>query len=415
MTKTNVTEKKNKFNFNCKAVILTYKEHIEIKKFKFLCENENTHKLIYETGSTGYVHCHLLIMFKKKIHTRDCRFFDIGNIHPNIKKVCTKKHWCNAAKYEEASKKEGTIYKISSDTLTGNEYVWLGSVRDIIQSCKTWNDVVNHENEYLEGVLQKYLNWAREVFKAKPRPNLTKDAVLRAWQNQLVKQLSKQNDRKIKWVYDPTGGNGKSFLTNFLLDNKNAFFCNNGKLSDVAYAYNNEPLVIFDLPRSTVDTDGKDWTPYRCMECFKDGRLFSSKYQSCIKRFKSCAVVVFANFLPDRSKLSADRWDVVDLNTGTLSAHKFGLVPGVLNIRGTPDLVKEPVQKKRKLNKSGEGQLPSVGGCFAPACGCAFTSRLLTHKNLNPNVLKKKINKDNLSSDSDSDGNTFTIPIIYEN
>lgn len=46
------------------------------------------------------------------------------------------------------------------------------------------------------------------------------------------------------------------------------------------------------------------------IESFKNGLFFSPKYDTCTKTFKSAKVVVFANWAPDKTKLSADRWDV---------------------------------------------------------------------------------------------------------
>ena len=49
------------------------------------------------------------------------------------------------------------------------------------------------------------------------------------------------------------------------------------------------------------------------MENLKDGRLFSEKYEPRIKRFKPPHKFVFANRWPDFSKLSLDRWVLMDL------------------------------------------------------------------------------------------------------
>lgn len=36
-----------------------------------------------------------------------------------------------------------------------------------------------------------------------------------------------------------------------------------------------------------------------------------------MKRFKKCKVIVFSNELPDKKKLTADRWNIIDLNPGS--------------------------------------------------------------------------------------------------
>jgi len=83
-----------------------------------------------------------------------------------------------------------------------------------------------------------------------------------------------------------------------------------GKVADLAHAYKYEPVVVFDLSRTQAD---KLDAVYMAIENFKNGRIFSPKYDSHNKVFASTHVVVFANYPPDRSKLSEDRWKVVEL------------------------------------------------------------------------------------------------------
>jgi len=40
----------------------------------------------------------------------------------------------------------------------------------------------------------------------------------------------------------------------------------------------------------------------------KDGVVFSGKYEGGARLFPPPHVIIFANFLPDFTKLSADRW-----------------------------------------------------------------------------------------------------------
>ncbi len=71
--------------------------------------------------------------------------------------------------------------------------------------------------------------------------------------------------------------------------------------------------MVFDFAR-----DQEERFPYKLLEDFKNRRIFSTKYQSVMKRAISCKLIVFANFEPDKSKLSVDRWDVHHLNFNPL-------------------------------------------------------------------------------------------------
>lgn len=135
-----------------------------------------------------------------------------------------------------------------------------------------------------------------------------REAVLRPWQSQIRDLVTVDPDpRHVYWVYDTEGNKGKSFLTDFLIAFHNAVVFTHGKVCDISHTYNYEPVVIFDLARSQEDKlDGV----YMAIECFKNGRIFSPKYDSHTKVFKVPHVIVFSNFAPDKTKLSADRWKV---------------------------------------------------------------------------------------------------------
>nr|KAG5709282.1 hypothetical protein BaRGS_018034 [Batillaria attramentaria] len=79
----------------------------------------------------------------------------------------------------------------------------------------------------------------------------------------------------------------------------------NGKSTDTKHAYSGERIVIFNLTRSQ-----EDHINYEIIESIKNVIIFSPKYESGMKIFEPPHVVVFANFSPNLSKLSQDRWDI---------------------------------------------------------------------------------------------------------
>ena len=96
-------------------------------------------------------------------------------------------------------------------------------------------------------------------------------------------------------------------MSGYLQTHHNAFIVSGGKVADIAHVYNEEPIVIFDLPRTMADHCDHI---YSMIEKFKDGCIFSVKYESRTKVFDVPHVIVFANFEPDLSKLSNDRCQV---------------------------------------------------------------------------------------------------------
>lgn len=129
------------------------------------------------------------------------------------------------------------------------------------------------------------------------------------WQTELVSYLAMEpNPRKVRWYYDAAGASGKSFFAaNY--DAAKSYVVTGGRHADIYVSYYYEPVVFFDLARSAIDK-----VPYEVMENFKNGYFLSTKYQVKRMRFNIPHVIVFANFEPDRTQLSADRWDVHVIN-----------------------------------------------------------------------------------------------------
>lgn len=322
---------KCKFRFRCSYLLLTYATHIGVKELikciteQYKIKYKIKYKIAHESGDSehDYLHTHILIYFvnSKRIDWTNARKFDYKGIHPQWKPIKTKEHWDNCVKYLD---KENCV----DDNLDGNEYPlndgFSNNLIENIQKHRTFFSVIN-DKEISYEICNK-MTWARCVWNARPKPNLSKDLILNEFQEYCYECLLKQENHQVLWVYDKEGQRkdiGKSTLTNWLIDCKDAFFCSGGAMKDIACAYQYEDIVVFDLQR-----DGENFIPYRAMESFKDGRIFSPKYVSHRKRFKVPAVVIFANFMPEISKLSYKRWVIWDVS-------KYPKTPiGSLNIIG---------------------------------------------------------------------------------
>lgn len=88
-------EKKKEFRFQSQTIFLTYpKCNLErstiLEELKKKVDLEN-YLIATEKHLDGTDHIHAYLKLKKKLHTRDERFFDINSFHPNIQSVRSPK------------------------------------------------------------------------------------------------------------------------------------------------------------------------------------------------------------------------------------------------------------------------------------------------------------------------------------
>jgi hypothetical protein len=102
-------------------------------------------------------------------------------------------------------------------------------------------------------------------------------AVFRPWQEELITYISDPiHSRQVLWYFfDEAGNTGKSWMASYLSSTAGAFVITNGKLADIAHAYNNETTIIIDLSRTQAD---KRDHIYSLMQSFKNGRIFSPNF-----------------------------------------------------------------------------------------------------------------------------------------
>jgi len=147
---------------------------------------------------------------------------------------------------------------------------------------------------------------------------LMKREFLREEQLEIVDMFKDYEDpvfgRKIYWFWEPTGNWGKSVVATHMIDFEDAIeVC--GAAKDVfcgvalALATKDIKTVIFDVPRESLK-----YVQYQAIECLKNGKFFSGKYESGMVRFNKPHVVVFANAPPDVTAMSLDRWVIEELS-----------------------------------------------------------------------------------------------------
>lgn len=132
------------------------------------------------------------------------------------------------------------------------------------------------------------------------------------WQLNILNMIKNPPDkRKIYWYWSKLGSVGKTTLAKHICLNNNKALYVNGNCKDILYAAakNKPEIVIFGIPR-----DKENYVSYNAIESLKDGIYFSSKYESDMVIMKSPHIIIMANFEPDMSKLSIDRWEVINVD-----------------------------------------------------------------------------------------------------
>lgn len=137
------------------------------------------------------------------------------------------------------------------------------------------------------------------------------------WQQQLLNDLAEEpDDRTIIWIVDYIGNNGKTAMAKHLcLTYPNETLYMSGKASDIKYGVfqfvkkHELKVCLFDFPRTL-----ENFVSYDAIESIKNGIFYNTKYESEMCMFNPPHVVIFSNWYPDVTKLSSDRWKIIELN-----------------------------------------------------------------------------------------------------
>lgn len=191
----------------------------------------------------------------------------------------------------------------------------LGHPRASVRKVRNLSDTRKYcsKDDTHDGLWRYTRGWKR------PRPLATITyEILNDYQKSIADFFLKPCDprfsRNIHWFWEPKGNMGKTILSTFFYDQRDAVIVS-GKKGDCFFAIQNylathdgdgPEVVIIDIPRSNIN-----YVSYTAIEKIKDGLLFSGKYESKPVRFNRPHVICFANEYPDESAVSADRWKII--------------------------------------------------------------------------------------------------------
>lgn len=345
---------------------LTYKTHIdkqslidaltelgkgkglEIKEI-YVAHETGSHK----KGQPDYPHTHVAIDWGKPFNTKDCRIFDtevedIGVIHPHIKKIMKPVHWRNAVRYLAKEDPENAHLK----SYGKSECAKIWDCKNIQEALET---ACGHER--LNSALA-----AIQVYKHKPVQNydwtLPK---LRPFQEFIWEKCHGPVDnRAINWIVDDEGGPrgdggdlGKTSFMRHCLSAKPEKFKFVRQIGGAYHLAQNikrwrkdegwdGDSVIFDLTRETEEKR----SIYDGLEMMVDCICTSVKYEGGDLMWRPTHVWVFANYHPDLSTMSHDRWHLWKVNRETMQIYPLQVNIKKRLVKGGEDEVKKGVFHK---------------------------------------------------------------------
>lgn len=253
-----------------------------------------------EVGESGTPHLQGFVRFANQI-----RFNQVAALFPGAHLSVAR----NVQRAEEYCRKDGDFEEFGERAVNKSgkrndidcfkEAVKDGTVKTVNDAMMNHSAVYAKYPKFVTSYIQLMLTPKREIER---HP-------LRNWQQDLYEKLERQvNDRAIIFIVDVNGNCGKSWFCDYVREVKsNVQILTPGKKVDMAYEYDTTTKILFmDAPRSKQS----EFIQYDFLEDIKNGRIFSSKYESRMKYFKPPHVVVMMNEQPDMKKLSEDRYDI---------------------------------------------------------------------------------------------------------
>lgn len=180
------------------------------------------------------------------------------------------------------------------------------------RECIHWKSLVKYCQKE-ESRIPNGRVFRHNVKKPRKPIKVIKDDALYDWEKDIVSLINQEpDDRSINWYWEDIGEVGKSTFCKYLCVKHNAILLS-GKAADMKYGivkyiekHGDYPeLIILDIPRTS-----ENYLSYTGIEEIKNGLFFSGKYESDMVMGNCPHVIVFANFEPEISSMSKDRWKI---------------------------------------------------------------------------------------------------------
>lgn len=152
----------------------------------------------------------------------------------------------------------------------------------------------------------------------RPQRTLKFPPMDKPWQKDILREIEREpDDRTIWWYWSLAGKIGKTTFCKYLTHEHGAIPLSgkgadvrNGVCTHLKINGSTPDLCVFPIPRS----HDSSYLSYEAIENIKDMYFYSGKYEGGAVCGPCPHLFVFANFKPDTSKMSADRWKIVNID-----------------------------------------------------------------------------------------------------
>lgn len=278
----------------------------------------NNNEVVYlvcgkETGEEGTPHLQGFVSFKKKQYLARAKRILLNNEEGHFSVARTIKNSIEYCKKDDDWFEHGTptheVQEINRQNTNQGKRNDLELFKEDVKMHQG-KATMEQMREIHSEIASKYPQFFREYINDCANQPIIPIGELKEWQQSLKNILDGEPDsRQIIFVVDVQGNTGKTWFSMYMVGQTKQCQClNPGKFADMAFALNNNnEIVIIDAPRSKQG----EYLQYDFLEAVKNGYVFSPKYESRYKQFKSPHVVVMMNEEPDMAKLSADRYNII--------------------------------------------------------------------------------------------------------
>jgi len=252
----------------------------------------------------------------------------------NKKQISPAKHWCftlNNYTQEQVDMISSKVPQICKKCVVGKELgeqktPHLQGYMEFKAKCRPMShfpEMPQMHWEKCKGTGQQNIDYCEKDEDVCIRHNVPDRKVRvypceREWQKTILRQIKEQpDDRTIHWIWSLAGGTRKTSMCKYLAVKHKAIITG-GKAADVRHCISEykktngitPELLLINIPRSF----DPQYVSYEAFENIKDMAFFSGKYEGGMVLGNSPHLYIFANFPPDTSKMSEDRWDIVNID-----------------------------------------------------------------------------------------------------